>query len=106
MAWNRLIENIESQIKLNGVGSITGQVLQNVLLDMIAELSSAGSAFGGLVTPEGTYNFNEESKFFVVVKEDGDYSNIGYEKKKKKLTVLNWNPDTSAWVALNRTIRN
>ena len=65
MAWNRLIENIESQIKLNGVGSITGQVLQNVLLDMIAELSSAGSAFGGMVTPEGTYNFNEESKFFV-----------------------------------------
>lgn len=99
MAWNRLIENIESQIKLNGVGSITGQVLQNVLLDMIAELSSAGSAFGGMVTPEGTYNFNEESKFFVVVKEDGDYSNIGYEGELKKLTVLNWNPDTSAWVA-------
>lgn len=99
MAWSNLIADIEANIRTNGVGAITGQLLQNVLLEMIGELSSVGSAFNGMVNTTGTYAFNTDGEFFVVTSEDGDYSNIGYNGELKKLTVLNWNPDTSGWVA-------
>ena len=46
---------IAAAIKTNGTQAITGQILQNKLLEMVGSLG-AGYQFGGVITPESTFD--------------------------------------------------
>ena len=46
---------IASAIKTNGTQAITGQILQNKLLEMVGSLG-AGYQFGGVITPESSFD--------------------------------------------------
>lgn len=50
-----LIASIKAAIKTNGAQGITGQILQNKLLEMVEELG-AGFTFGGVITPESSFD--------------------------------------------------
>ena len=50
-----LIASIKAAIKTNGAQGITGQILQNKLLEMVSELG-AGFTFGGVITPESSFD--------------------------------------------------
>ena len=50
-----LIASIKAAIKTNGTQGITGQILQNKLLEMVEELG-AGFTFGGVITPESSFD--------------------------------------------------
>lgn len=53
--YQNLIASIAAAIKTNGTQAITGQILQNKLLEMVSELG-AGFQFGGVVTPEDSFD--------------------------------------------------
>ena len=53
--YQNLIASIVAAIKTNGSQAITGQILQNKLLEMVSALG-AGFQFGGVVTPEDSFD--------------------------------------------------
>ena len=50
-----LIASVKAAIKTNGTQAITGQILQNKLVEMIQELG-AGFQFGGVINTESTFD--------------------------------------------------
>lgn len=73
-----LIASIKAAIKTNGTQAITGQILQNKLLEMVSELG-AGFQFGGVITPESTFDsatFGDVNVVFLACTQ-GSYPTFG-----------------------------
>lgn len=95
MAWNTLKAAIAEDIKPNGNQEITGQVMQDVLLNMVSNLGE-NATFVGVATPStnpGTY----DGPVFYFAIESGTYSNFGGAEVGYGLTVLVW--DGTSWSA-------
>ena len=73
--WQILKAAIADVIKTNGNQEITGQVLQNVLNNIISNLG-ANATFAGIATPETNPGTSDQNVFYIAT-ENGIYSNFG-----------------------------
>lgn len=73
--WQILKAAIADVIKTNGNQEITGQVLQNVLNNIISNLG-ANATFAGIATPETNPGTPDQNVFYIAT-ENGIYSNFG-----------------------------
>ena len=76
--YETLIAHIAAAIKTNGTQAITGQILQNKLLEMVSELG-AGFQFGGVITPDDTFNSAKygDTKVVFLACTGGRYNTFG-----------------------------
>lgn len=75
MAYDTLKAAIEQSIKPNGNQAITGQVLQNILLEMVAMLGS-GAVYGGEIVPASAVLEPDTAQAYMA-KTQGTYTNYG-----------------------------
>lgn len=73
--WQILKAAIADVIKTNGNQEITGQVLQNVLNNIISNFG-ANATFAGIATPETNPGTPDQNIFYIAT-ENGIYSNFG-----------------------------
>ena len=75
--YDNLIATIKAAIKTNGAGTITGQLLQTILLNMVSKLG-AQYQFGGVVTPDASLpdGFGDYNVAFLGCNA-GKYTNYG-----------------------------
>lgn len=88
--YDNLIASIKDAIKNNNKQAITGQVLQDAMLEMVSQLGK-NYAFGGLVKPStnpGTLTVNT----FYIATAAGTYSNFGGAVLSDgELAFISWN---------------
>lgn len=75
MAYDTLKAAIEQSIKPNGNQAITGQVLQNILLEMVNLLGS-GAVYGGEIVPASAVPMADTAQAYIA-KTQGTYTNHG-----------------------------
>lgn len=75
MAYDTLKAAIEQTIKPNGNQAITGQVLQNILLEMVNLLGS-GAVYGGEIVPASAVPMADTAQAYIA-KTQGTYTNHG-----------------------------
>lgn len=73
--YDNLIESIKDAIKNNNKQAITGQVLQDTLLDIVSQLGK-NYAFGGVATPSTNPGTPEVNTFYIAT-EAGGYAYMG-----------------------------
>lgn len=88
--YDKLISDIKAVIKPNGAQSITGQVLQDAMLEMVSQLGK-NYAFGGVATPSTNPGTPTTNTFYIAT-EAGTYANMGgVEVKGTEFAVITWN---------------
>lgn len=93
--YQQLKTAIQTAINNNGQGAITGQVLQDVLKDIV-DVVGEGYTFVGLATTS-TVPSVDDSKVFYLASQVGTYSNFGGIVVGEGLTVLKYD---TAWSAV------
>ncbi|MBQ5903371.1 MAG: hypothetical protein IIW89_03455, partial [Alistipes sp.] len=73
--YDNLIASIKDAIKNNNKQAITGQVLQDAMLEMVSQLGK-NYAFGGVATPSTNPGTPTTNTFYIAT-EAGTYSNMG-----------------------------
>lgn len=73
--YDNLIASIKDAIKNNNKQAITGQVLQDAMLEMVSQLGK-NTAFGGVATPSTNPGTPTTNTFYIAT-EAGTYSNMG-----------------------------
>ena len=91
--YSALIATINEYIKTNGAGEITGQVLNNVLNNMVTALG-ANYTYGGVAIPS-TNPETPTTNVFYLASHGGTYSHFGGFTFKKGLSLLAYNG--TAW---------
>lgn len=95
--YDNLISSIKAAIKPNGTQAITGQVLQDTLLDIVSQLGK-NYAFGGVATPSTNPGTPEVNTFYVAT-EAGTYTNMGgVVLKASGLYAIIW--EGEQWLAI------
>lgn len=92
--WQTLKAAIANVIKTNGNQEITGQVLQNVLNNIISNLG-ANATFANIATPS-TNPGTPDGPVFYLATQSGTYSNFGGVIVENEATILLYNGST--WV--------
>ena len=75
MQYSTLISQIEADIYSNGMELITGDILQNVLKDMISALAAAGACYGGAINTGSAAPADLDQATFYLATEPGEYTN-------------------------------
>lgn len=88
MAWTTLRAAVADAIATNGNQKITGQVLQNVLNNIIRSVGE-NAAFAGIATPT-TNPGNPDGPVFYFASESGEYANFGHVVQDNEFVVLSW----------------
>lgn len=91
--WTTLKAAVAKVIKTNGNQEITGQVLQNVLNNIISNLG-ANATFAGIATPATNPGVPDGNVFYLAA-EAGIYVNFGGAELEAGLNILLWNG--SSW---------
>lgn len=73
--YDNLIASIKDAIKNNNKQAITGQVLQDAMLEMVSQLGK-NYAFGGVATPSTNVGTPTTNTFYIAT-EAGTYTNMG-----------------------------
>lgn len=97
--WSTLKAAIASVIKTNGNQEITGQLLQNVLNNIVSSVGE-NSTFAGIATPTTNPGVPDGNVFYFAI-QPGIYSNFGGVTLTEGLNILLWNG--SIWSADNLT---
>ena len=97
--WTTLKAAIADAIKTNGNQEITGQLLQNVLNNIVSSVGE-NSTFAGIATP-ATNPGALDGPVFYLATEAGIYANFGGVTLTEGLNILLWNG--SIWSADNLT---
>lgn len=92
--WKILKAAVADAIKTNGNQEITGQVLQNVLNNIISNLG-ANATFANIATPS-TNPGTPDGPVFYLATQSGTYSNFGGAIVENEATILLY--DGSTWV--------
>ena len=92
--WKILKAAIANVIKTNGNQEITGQVLQNVLFNIVSSIGE-NATFAGIATPS-TNPGTPDGPVFYLATQRGTYSNFGGATVEDKATILLYNDST--WV--------
>lgn len=92
--WDNLKSAIQSVIKTNGNQDITGQLLQNTLLQMVNSVG-ANAAFCGVATPSTNPGIPDGPVFYLA-NTRGLYPNFGNAKISNEVAVLKWSD--GAWL--------
>lgn len=88
--YDNLISAIKASIKPNGTQAITGQVLQDTLLNMVSHLGK-NYAFGGVATPSTNPGTPTTNTFYIAT-EAGTYTNMGgVVLNASEFAVIAWN---------------
>lgn len=92
--YETLIASIKEAIKNNNKQAITGQVLQDTLLDIVSQLGK-NYAFGGVATPSTNPGTPTTNTFYIAT-EAGTYSNMGgVVVAPSEIVFISW--DGSSW---------
>lgn len=106
--WQILKAAIAGVIKTNGNQEITGQVLQNVLNNMISNLG-ANATFANIATPS-TNPGTPDGPVFYLATQSGTYSNFGGIVVENEAAILLYNGSTWAkkatGIALTESVLN
>lgn len=87
--WSDLKAAVASIVKTNGNKEITGQLLQDVLNNIISNVG-LNSTFAGIATPE-TNPGTTDGNIFYIASEEGVYSNFnGIKISKEEVAILEW----------------
>ena len=97
--WSTLKAAIANAIKTNGNQEITGQLLQNVLNNIVSSVGE-NSTFAGIATPTTNPGVPDGNVFYFAI-QAGIYSNFGGVTLTDGLNILLWNG--SIWSADNLT---
>lgn len=105
--WQILKAAIADVIKTNGNQEITGQVLQNVLNNIISNLG-ANATFAGIATPETNPGTPDQNVFYIA-SSDGIYSNFNGITLKGEVVILsnkngNWDKYNSGITTMEKAI--
>ena len=95
--WTTLKTAIANAIKINGNQEITGQVLQNVLNNIVSSIGE-NATFAGVATPE-TNPGTPDQNIFYIASENGTYSNFGGVMLTCEVAILSNN--NGSWVKTN-----
>lgn len=76
MQYNTLLARIAADIYSNGAELITGDLLQNVLNDMVGALASAGACYKGTITPASAAPLDLDQPTVYLALEAGTYTNF------------------------------
>lgn len=88
--YDNLISAIKASIKPNGTQAITGQVLQDTLLNMVSHLGK-NYAFGGVGTPSTDPGTPTTNTFYIAT-EAGTYTKMGgVVLNASEFAVISWN---------------
>ena len=88
--YDNLISAIKASIKPNGTQAITGQVLQDAMLEMVSQLGK-NYAFGGVATPSTNPGTPTTNTFYIAT-EAGTYTNMGgVVLNASEFAVIAWN---------------
>lgn len=114
MAYEELKNSIKQAIKQNGNQEITGDVMQDTLLNMVNIIESKGLNFKGLVNPRSSINPSTGSFYccveignyeaFGVTKLDNYISFIMHDGQKWYLQAVNWPNFTAAAVISSTSV--
>ena len=92
--YDNLVASIKDAIKNNNKQAITGQVLQDAMLEMVSQLGK-NYAFGGVATPS-TNPVTPTTNTFYIATEAGTYTNMGgVVVAPSEIAVIAW--DGSSW---------
>lgn len=86
--WSDLKASVAEAIKTNGNQEITGQILQNVLNNIVSNLGE-NATFAGIATPE-TNPGSPDGPVFYVATEEGTYANFNIKIKSGEMAFLIW----------------
>lgn len=95
--WSTLKAAIANAIKTNGNQEITGQLLQNVLNNIVSSVGE-NSTFAGIATP-ATNPGAPDGPVFYFATQAGTYTNFGTVELNEGLNILLWNG--ASWAATN-----
>lgn len=102
MNWDILKSSIAEIIKTNGNNEITGQLLQNVLSNIISNVGE-NSTFVGVATKETSPGYPDGPVFYLA-SEQGVYPNFsGIVVEKNEIVFLKW--DSPLWKKLSISVR-
>lgn len=88
--YDNLIESIKDAIKNNNKQAITGQVLQDAMLEMVSQLGK-NYAFGGVATPSTNPGTPTTNTFYIAT-EAGTYTKMGgVVLNASEFAVIAWN---------------
>ena len=76
MQYNSLLTRIAADIYSNGAELITGDLLQNVLNDMVGALASAGACYKGTITPASAAPLDLDQPTVYLALTAGTYTNF------------------------------
>lgn len=92
--YDNLIASIKDAIKNNNKQAITGQVLQDAMLEMVSQLGK-NYAFGGVATPSTNPGTPTTNTFYIAT-EAGTYTNMGgVVVAPSEIVFISWNG--SSW---------
>lgn len=99
--WSTLKAAIARVIKNNGNQEITGQVLQNVLNNIVSSIGE-NATFAGVATPS-TNPGTPDGNVFYITGTAGTYPNFGNRTINAGLTILSWNGSSWSATTINTT---
>lgn len=98
--YTELKTAVSAVIKTNNNQEITGQLLQNVLNNIISVIG-ANSTFAGIATPETNPGIPDQNVFYIS-SENGIYVNFDNYEVKDRIVVFKNN--NGQWVGINTNI--
>ena len=103
--FTQIIQEINDDIKTNGVGAITGAKLNQVLRDMIDAVNAAktdilpdGALYGGFAYPnEQTPYYGDDHRYFYLAIQQGNYPAFGVDLDGNRLVLFYWIEQGQEW---------
>ena len=100
-------QEIDDNVNTNGVGAITGAILNTTLNDMVDTINAAkedliadGYIYGGKVNPYSTPS--ADKRLFYIAEQEGTYTNFGgLYLTGTSIFIIKWNDNTQNWTTEN-----
>ena len=95
MNYSNLIQNITDHIQDNTTQAITGQVLQDVLVDMVGELGQSGALVAGIIDTSFVPDPTNDAQVYYIAEGPGNYTNFSLSVSPGEVAFFYF--DGNAW---------